>query len=249
MTAGELDKEKLPRHIAVIMDGNGRWARKRSLERIMGHRRGMESVRRVVKACRELGIEVLSLYAFSTENWRRPTAEVRSLMLLLKHYIQAEIEALHDNNICVRAVGSLAKLPPDVHRLIESGVEKTRHNSGMVLNVALSYSGRDEIVRAVVRIAEKVQNHELQAADITEQLFAGHLDTADLPDPDLLIRTSGELRISNFLLWQIAYTELYVTDVLWPDFTDEELYKAIADYQHRSRRFGRIDEQVMGTGR
>ncbi len=244
MDSTKLIKEKLPRHIAIIMDGNGRWAKKRSLERIMGHRRGMESVRTVVRECNDLGVEALTLYAFSTENWNRPRAEVKALMALLKRYIRAEINELHEKNIRVQAIGALENLPEDVLKVLQEGVEKTKNNSGMVLNVALSYSGRDEILRAVADIADKVRQGALATADIDEQTFSGFLDTADLPDPDLLIRTSGEMRVSNFLLWQIAYTEIYVTDVLWPDFSRDHLYQALVDYQTRRRRFGKTDEQI-----
>ena len=239
-----LDKERLPRHIAIIMDGNGRWAKRRSLERIMGHRRGMESVRTVVTACRELGVGVLTLYAFSTENWSRPATEVNALMALLKRYIRSEISDLHRNQIRVRVIGNIARLPDDIRRLIDESVAMTAANEGMVLNVALSYSGRDEIIRAVRCLARRVAHGELAADEITEDVLSAGLDTAGLADPDLLIRTSGELRISNFLLWQLAYTELYVTDVLWPDFGRDDLQRALIEYQQRVRRFGRTDEQL-----
>lgn len=244
MNPSNLKKEKLPRHIAVIMDGNGRWAKSRALARVLGHRRGMESVRTVVRTCRNLGIEVLSLYAFSAENWRRPDAEVKALMSLLKRYIRSEIDELHENKIKVSAIGDLQKIPPDVMRFIREAVERTKNNDGMVLNVALSYGSRDEIIRAVTAIADKVRQNLLAPDEINEKIFCEHLYTAGLPDPDLLIRTSGELRISNFFLWQIAYTEIYVTDVLWPDFREEDLYKALDDYQKRKRRFGLTDEQI-----
>lgn len=247
MTVKGFINQSLPKHIAIIMDGNGRWAKKRSLARIMGHRKGMDSVKEVVKACCELQIEVLSLYAFSSENWKRPKSEVKALMALLKKYIRSEINELHKNNIRVNAIGDLKKLPEDVLRLIHDGVKKTKNNSGMILNVALSYSGRDEILQSVSKIAEKVSLHKLDISEIDEEIFSDHLYTAGLPDPDLLIRTSGELRISNFLLWQIAYTEIYVTDVLWPDFKSKDLYKALDDYQKRKRRFGRTDEQIKSN--
>jgi undecaprenyl diphosphate synthase len=247
MTAKGFFNKSLPKHIAIIMDGNGRWAKKRSLARIMGHRKGMDSVKEVVKACCELQIEVLSLYAFSSENWKRPKSEVKALMALLKKYIRSEINELHKNNIRVKAIGDLKKLPEDVLRLIHDGVKKTENNSGMILNVALSYSGRDEILQSVSKIAEKVSLNKLNISEIDEEIFSDHLFTAGLPDPDLLIRTSGELRISNFLLWQIAYTEIYVTDVLWPDFKSKDLHKALDDYQKRKRRFGRTDEQIKSN--
>lgn len=207
----------------------------------------MESVREVVRVCREIGIKVLSLYAFSTENWKRPKYEIRALMTLLKKYMRSEIAELHANNIRINVIGGLEKLPPDVLDLMDEAVATTRHNTGMVLNVALSYSGRDEIVRAVVRIAQKIKTRHLDVAEINERTFAEHLFTADLADPDLLIRTSGELRVSNFMLWQIAYTEIYVTDVLWPDFRKADLIKALEEYQKRKRRFGLTDEQIRST--
>jgi len=239
-----LQSEKLPRHIAVIMDGNGRWAKQRHLPRIMGHRKGIEAVREVVRECRKLGIEVLTLYAFSTENWRRPKAEIRALMGLLKKFIRSEMLELHQNNIRVTMIGDLSKLPDDVMPAVREIMDVTAHNTGMTLNVALSYSGRDDILRAVRRL---VAERGRKAENITEELFSNCLDTAGQPDPDLLIRTSGELRVSNFLLWQIAYSELYITDVLWPDFGKKDLAKALRDYQTRRRRFGLTDEQ-MRTG-
>jgi undecaprenyl diphosphate synthase len=244
MVTERLIKERLPKHIAIIMDGNGRWAKSRSLVRVMGHRMGMESVRDIVKSCSELGIEVLSLYAFSTENWRRPKSEVKALMSLMKRYIRSETDELHKKNVRINAIGDLEKLPKDVLKLLYESVEKTNNNTGLVLNFALSYSGRDEIIQAAVRIAEKIRLKKLTVAEIDEKIFSEHLFTAGLPDPDLLIRTSSELRISNFLLWQIAYTEIYVTDVLWPDFRKEDLYRALDEYQKRKRRFGRTDEQI-----
>ena len=244
MQTQSLLKEKLPKHVAIIMDGNGRWAKKHSLKRIMGHQRGMESVREAVSTCHELGIEVLTLYAFSTENWRRPKTEIKALMLLLKKYIRSEIDELHQKDIRVNAIGNIEKLPKEVTSTIKAAIEKTKNNSSMVLNVALSYSGREEILMAALKIAEKIKAGRLACADIDETTFSKHLYTAGLPDPDLLIRTSGELRISNFLLWQIAYTELYVTDALWPDFRKDDLYIALLDYQQRKRRFGFTDEQL-----
>ncbi len=241
MDKGHLQSEKLPRHIAIIMDGNGRWAQQRHLPRIMGHRKGIEAVREVVRECRKLGIEVLTLYAFSTENWRRPKAEIRALMGLLKKFIRSEMLELHQNNIRVTMIGDLSKLPDDVMPAVREIMDVTANNTGMTLNVALSYSGRDDILRAVrMLVAERGR----QAADITEELFSSCLDTAGQPDPDLLIRTSGELRVSNFLLWQIAYSELYITDVLWPDFAKKDLNKALRDFQSRRRRFGLTDEQM-----
>ena len=244
MKITDLSRENLPRHIAVIMDGNGRWAKNRSMPRIHGHQVGMDSVRAVISTCARVGVEYLSLYAFSVQNWLRPETEVRALMLLLKTFIQKEIDNLHRANIRVTTMGEIDRLPRDAYSLAQKGLEKTRNNTGMVLNIAWSYGGREEIVRAAQEIALKAVRGELDPAAIDEQCFARHLYTADMPDPDLLIRTSGEMRISNFLLWQIAYTEMYVTDVLWPDFREEETLRAIAEYQTRKRRFGRTDEQL-----
>jgi len=244
MLSEKLIKEKLPHHVAIIMDGNGRWAKNHSLRRIMGHQKGMEAVRDVVKLCRQLEIRVLTLYAFSTENWRRPKTEIRALMGLLKRYIKSEINSLHKNDIRLNPIGDIEKLPVDVLELIKTAAEKTKNNQSMVLNVALSYSGRDEILHAVRKIAVEVKTGKLELTEINKEFFSGYLYTAGLPDPDLLIRTSGELRVSNFLLWQIAYTEIYVTDALWPDFRKEDLYKALIDYQQRKRRFGFTDEQI-----
>jgi len=243
-TTTDVSKEKLPRHIAVIMDGNGRWAKKRSLPRVRGHQVGMESVRAVISTCARTGIEYLSLYAFSTENWLRPETEVRALMLLLKTFAQKEFDNLHRANICVRAMGEIERLPKDIYGLVQNVLEKTKDNTGMVLNIGWSYGAREEIVRAAKTIADKAARGELDPAAIDKECIEQHLYTADIPDPDLLIRTSGEMRISNFMLWQIAYTELYVTNVLWPDFREEETLRAIAEYQTRKRRFGRTDEQI-----
>lgn len=240
----QLIKEKLPKHIAIIMDGNGRWARNRSLERIMGHQQGMETVKEVVRTCRELGIQVLTLYAFSIENWNRPQREINALMMLLKRFIRSEIKALQKNDIQIRSIGHLESLPADVQNIVQEAVEKTKNNRSMVLNVALSYSGRDEILQAIIKIVDKVAHHDFSLSGLNEQTFSQFLYTAGLPDPDLLIRTSGELRVSNFLLWQMAYTELYVTDIFWPDFRKEDLYKALLDYQERERRFGLTGEQI-----
>jgi len=234
----------LPRHIAVIMDGNGRWAKQHHLPRIMGHRKGSETVREIVRECRTLGIEVLTLYAFSTENWNRPKTEIRALMALLKKFIHSEMRELHENNIRVNMIGDLAKLPEMVMPSVREIMDYTRGNTAMTLNIALSYSGRDDILRAVRKL---ITEKKISPADITDELFSSHLDTAGQPDPDLLIRTSGELRVSNFLLWQIAYSELYITDVLWPDFNKKELTKALREYQTRRRRFGLTDEQMRNA--
>ena len=242
----EIDQEKLPRHIAIIMDGNGRWAKKKALSRISGHIKGVNAVREVVTACRELGIKVLTLYAFSIENWKRPTEEVNALMGLLKEYLQKECEEMVQNNIRLNAIGRIADLPLDVRATLQETRKKTEHCDGMILNLALSYGGRSEILHAVQGIISDFQKGKVKPEAITVQRFSQYLWTRGLPDPDLLIRTSGEFRISNFLLWQIAYTELYVTDTLWPDFDRKELSKAIAAYQSRERRFGLISEQLNG---
>lgn len=226
------------------MDGNGRWAKRRALARLKGHQKGMESVKEVVKCCRELGIQALTLYAFSQENWKRPKTEIRGLMRLLKRFIRLELAELHKNNIKVQTIGHIERLPEDVQRVVHEAIEQTKNNTGMILNIALSYGGRDEILRAVARLVQKAQTNNFAAADVDEELFSQELYTAGLPDPDLLIRTSGEMRISNFLLWQLAYTEIYVTDVLWPDFRKQDLYKALIDYQKRERRFGLTGEQI-----
>jgi len=242
----EIDKERLPRHIAIIMDGNGRWAKKKLLNRISGHIKGVDAVREIVTACRELGVKVLTLYAFSVENWRRPKDEVAALMKLLKEYLIKEREEMVRNNIRLRAIGRVGDLPLDVQNTLQETINKTDQCQGMTLNLALSYGGRSEIVHAVQGILSDFQKGKIKPEEIVPQRFAQYLWTRGIPDPDLLIRTSGEFRISNFLLWQIAYTELYVTETLWPDFTREELLKAIADYQSRERRFGLTSEQLNG---
>jgi len=242
----EIDKEKLPRHIAIIMDGNGRWAKKKNLNRISGHTKGVDAVREVVTACRELGIKVLTLYAFSIENWQRPKEEVDALMGLLKEYLLRECEEMLKNNIRLFAIGRLEDLPTDVRETLEATIQKTEKCDGMILNLALSYGGRSEILHAVCGIISDLKKGILKEEEIDPLLFSNYLWTRGLPDPDLLIRTSGEYRVSNFLLYQIAYTELYLTETLWPDFNREELLKAIADYQSRERRFGLTSEQING---
>ena len=242
----QIDKEKLPRHIAIIMDGNGRWAKKKSLSRISGHIKGVDAVREIVTACREIGIKVLTLYAFSIENWRRPEEEVMALMELLKEYLLKEAEEMVQNNIRLYAIGRIEDLSPDVRNTLQEAIKKTERCDGMILNLALSYGGRSEILHAVQGMLSDLQKGKIKPEEITLQRFPQYLWTRGIPDPDLLIRTSGEFRISNFLLWQIAYTELYVTDTLWPDFDREELLKAIADYQSRERRFGLTSEQLNG---
>ncbi|MCX7914717.1 MAG: isoprenyl transferase [Verrucomicrobiae bacterium] len=230
----------VPQHIAIIMDGNGRWARQRGLPRIEGHRAGAESVRAVVHACGELGVRYLTLYAFSMENWRRPRAEVNALMRLLEFYLQQEIPELDRNNVRLRAIGRLHELPLAAQRQLEKSIAALDDNTGLTLVLALSYGGRAELVDAMREIARKVKTGSLDIADINEETIASHLYTRDLPDPDLLIRTSGEMRVSNFLLWQISYTEIYVTETLWPDFRKPQLLEAIAAYSKRQRRFGRV---------
>jgi undecaprenyl diphosphate synthase len=242
----EIDKERLPYHIAIIMDGNGRWAKKKLLNRISGHMKGVDAVREVVTSCRELGVKILTLYAFSVENWKRPKDEIAALMGLLKQYLLKEREEMVRNNIRLRAIGRVEDLPADVQETLRETMEKTEKCDGMTLNLALSYGGRSEILQAVQKILVDCQRGLLIPEEITFQRFSRYLWTRGLPDPDLLIRTSGEFRISNFLLWQIAYTELYVTDTLWPDFDREELQKAIAAYQLRERRFGMTSEQLNG---
>jgi undecaprenyl diphosphate synthase len=236
----KLDIEKLPRHVAIIMDGNGRWARKRLLNRVSGHERGSETVRQIVRACREFGISILTLYAFSTENWQRPKMEVQALMALLERFLISEEKELVENGIRLNAIGEIQRLPDRVFTKIQEVMVSTRHNEHLLLNLALSYGSRAEIVRMVQSISEKVRNGAMTPSDITEDTVSAHLYTASIPDPDLLIRTSGEMRISNFLLWQIAYSEIYITNTLWPDFNREEFIEILADYQLRERRFGAV---------
>jgi undecaprenyl diphosphate synthase len=238
-----IDKERLPRHVAIIMDGNGRWATQRGLNRIAGHRRGKDSVKEVVEAARRLGLEYVSLYAFSSENWQRPRTEVQALMRFLRHYLVSEIKRMMKHGIRQLAIGNLRRLPREVQTALRSAVNQTRANTGMTVILAVSYGGREELTDAAREIAHAVRRGELDPKDIDEALVGRHLATAGIPDPDLLIRTSGEMRISNFLLWQIAYTEIYVTDTLWPDFREQEFLEAVAHFQRRERRFGRTQEQ------
>lgn len=240
----QINLEKLPQHIAVIMDGNGRWAKQHNKPRVFGHRNGVRSVREVTEAAAELGVPYLTLYAFSTENWKRPHTEVNALMGLLVDTLHKEIETLMKNNIRLQAIGDLSKLPSSTHRALLDGIEKTRHNTRMTLVLALNYSAKWEIIEAARKLAQEVQADKLDPNAIDEKIFANALSTSGMPDPELLIRTSGETRISNFLLWQIAYAELYFTPVFWPDFRKENLYEAIIDYQQRERRFGKISEQL-----
>jgi undecaprenyl diphosphate synthase len=244
-----LIKEKLPHHLAIIMDGNGRWAARRSLDRVAGHQKGAESVRAVVRASREIGIPYLTLFAFSSENWSRPREEVEALMVLLKNYLDTELQEMLDNNIRFLAIGELARLPREVLTTLQETMKKTLAATGMTLTLALSYGGRDDILQAMRRIMSHCQDGNLAPKDINENLFSKYLWTTNLPDPDLLVRTSGEMRISNFFLWQLAYTEIYVTSTLWPDFDKEELIQALLNYQDRERRFGLTSDQIKtGNG-
>ncbi len=237
--------DKLPQHIAIIMDGNGRWARQHGHDRIFGHQHGVDAVRAAAEASAELGVGYLTLYAFSTENWSRPKYEVEALMTLFVETIRRELDTLNKNNIRLNAIGDLKSLPEENYNRLMETMEKTTEHDRMVLTLAMSYSSRWEITEAVRRILRQKDAHQYKAEDITEELIAKNLNTAGMPDPELLIRTSGEARISNFLLWQIAYTELYFTQELWPDFTKETLYEAIVDYQNRERRFGLTSEQII----
>ena len=236
--------KNLPRHIAIIMDGNGRWAKQRKLPRIAGHREGIKSVRDVVEGCGELGLDAVTLYTFSTENWRRPKEEVSALMKLLLRTLRKEIDDLMKNNVRLMTIGDIKRLPKGAADGILDGIERTEKNSGLILNLALNYGSREEIVYAVRKISGEVLDGKMKPDKIDKDTIQNALFTSFLPDPDLLIRTSGELRISNFLLWQLAYTEIYITDVLWPDFRKQNLYKAIEDYLSRERRFGRVSEQL-----
>ena len=233
-----LDPDKLPKHVAAIMDGNGRWAKKRAMNRVRGHEEGTESVRVIVRTSRNIGIKYLTLYAFSEENWRRPRHEIAALMSILKRFLKSELPEMLENGIRLKAIGSIDKLPEDARKILASTIEKTAENEDMTLSLALSYGSRQEISRAVKKIAMKVQAGDIKVDDITEDIINENLYTADIPEPDLLIRTSGEYRLSNFLLWQSAYTEIFVTPTLWPDFREEEYIKALADFQKRERRFG-----------
>ncbi len=238
----DLDPSRLPSHVAIIMDGNGRWAKKRLFKRAVGHEKGVETVRTITRASRRLGISVLTLYAFSTENWQRSKLEIAALMAILKKFLKSELDEMMDNNIRLMTIGQTERLPDDVRLQLAETMMATENNDGMILNLALSYGARAEIIEMVTRIAGKAKSGELEPDSITSETVASHLYTEGLPDPDLLIRTSGEMRISNFLLWQIAYSEIYVTDTLWPDFTEEEYRRILKDYQGRDRRFGKVKE-------
>ncbi|MBL0308850.1 MAG: isoprenyl transferase [Bacteroidetes bacterium] len=243
----QIDLSKLPKHIAIIMDGNGRWAKQHGKNRIFGHTNGVSSVRETSEGCAELGIKYLTLYAFSTENWNRPKTEISALMQLLLKTVKIELKTLLKNDIRLRLIGDLDSLPQGVVKEMQEAVESTKNNSRMDLILALSYSGRNEITHAAKKIAEEVKNGTLALEDINETLVNQHLYTTGIPDPELLIRTSGEKRVSNFLLWQLAYAEYYFTDIFWPEFKKEELYQAIIEFQNRERRFGKTSEQIATT--
>jgi undecaprenyl diphosphate synthase len=239
-----VDQHNIPQHIAVIMDGNGRWAKQKGAARIFGHQHAVKSVRETVEGCAELGVKFLTLYAFSTENWTRPQAEVNALMSLLVSTISGEVKTLNKNGIRLQAIGDLKSLPSSCQKELSKAIAATENNTRMTLVLALSYSARWEIINAIKNITIEVEKGNIKSEQVDEELFEKYLCTANMPDPDLLIRTSGEMRISNFLLWQIAYSEIYITDTLWPDFRKEHLHAAIVNYQKRERRFGKISEQL-----
>ncbi|QIA08611.1 isoprenyl transferase [Draconibacterium halophilum] len=243
-TVNRLDRNNIPKHIAIIMDGNGRWAAKHGKPRVMGHENGVESVRSVVQGAGEIGVKYLTLYAFSTENWDRPKEEVEALMGLLVHAIEAETQELNKKNVRLSVIGSLDVMPENVQAKLNSCVEVLKENTGLNLVLALSYSGRWDVLNAVKQLANDMAKNKITQEKINNELFQNYLSTSELPDPELLIRTSGEYRISNFLLWQIAYSELYFTSTLWPDFRKDDLFEAIIDYQNRERRFGKTSEQL-----
>jgi len=240
----QIKTQKIPKHVAIIMDGNGRWAKQKGMLRVFGHRNGVKSVKQTVEAASEIGIEVLTLYAFSTENWHRPKSEIKALMKILVSSLKDELETFQKNNIRLQTIGQTHNLPKKARKELLEVIELTKNNTSMVLNLALSYGSREEIVNTIRNISKKVVNKQLSIEEIDEKIINNHLYTFTLPDVDFLIRTSGEKRISNFLLWQIAYAELYFTDVLWPDFRKEDFFKAILEYQNRERRFGKISEQI-----
>lgn len=238
---------KLPKHVAIIMDGNGRWATERNMPRTSGHKEGIESVRDIVKAGSLIGLQHLTLYAFSIENWNRPVIEVSGLMNLLELYLKKEVDELHENNVRVLSIGKMSSLPKNIQRLLLKAIEKTKENTGLTLTLALSYSGRWDIVRAVQMIALDVRRGKLSPEDITDNTFASYLQTNKTPDPDFMIRTSGEMRLSNFLLWEMAYGEIYITHKYWPDFRRNDLYEALSTYVNRERRFGKTPDQLKGS--
>ena len=244
MSTKELDTDNIPNHIAIIMDGNGRWAKEKGLPRIAGHREGINSVREITKICGKIGVKYLTLYTFSTENWNRPKKEVNALMSLLLSTIKIEVKELHKNNVKFSTIGDLSFLPKNTESGLNEGIDLTKNNTGLNLVLALNYGSRQEIIDSVIGIVNKVKSGEIDIDLIDETLFSSFLYTKNFPDPDLLIRTSGELRISNFLLWQCAYTEMYLTNTYWPSFREEDLFSAILDFQNRERRYGKISEQV-----
>jgi len=240
----QIDHDKLPQHVAIIMDGNGRWAKKQGLLRAAGHKRGTKGVKQAVEGCAEIGVSYLTLYAFSTENWNRPKEEVEALMNILINSIFSEMPTLMENGIKLHAIGDLEALPESCLKTLNEAIEKTSANKNLVLTLALSYSGRWDMLNAVKSIIKDVNNNNLDLQALDDKLFAKYLSTDGIPDPELMIRTSGEVRISNFMLWQLAYSEMYITDVLWPDFRKEDFYNAMKDYQSRERRFGKTSEQI-----
>jgi len=242
-----IDPNKVPNHVAVIMDGNGRWAKGKGMNRIFGHRNALTAVRETIEAAAEIGTQAITLYAFSTENWNRPKTEVKALMTLLINSLNNELKTFQEKNVKVNAIGSIDSLPNNAQKTLASVIEKTKDNTQIVLTLALSYGAREEIVNTIKNISKKVVNNELSIEEIDEKIINNHLYTFNLPDVDLMIRTSGEQRISNFLLWQMAYAELYFTDILWPDFRREHFFDAILEYQNRERRFGKTSEQIIPT--
>ncbi|GKX66301.1 isoprenyl transferase [Inconstantimicrobium mannanitabidum] len=235
-----LDKNNIPKHIAIIMDGNGRWAEERNLPRALGHKAGVETIRKIVKECDRLGVKYLTLYAFSTENWKRPQEEVSALMKLLVEYLKNEFKELNENGVVINHIGDITRLPQNCQDELNKAYENTKNNTGVVLNLALNYGGRDEIIRGIKNIYKKVQKGEINIDSINGSTFSNYLYTANMPDPDIIIRPSGEQRLSNFMLWQCAYSEFWYSDINWPDFNEKDLEKAICDYQQRDRRFGGI---------
>ncbi|SHK33092.1 undecaprenyl diphosphate synthase [Clostridium cavendishii DSM 21758] len=236
----DIDFNNVPKHIAIIMDGNGRWAKERNLPRTMGHKAGVETIRRIIKECDKLGVKYLTLYAFSTENWKRPKDEVSALMKLLVEYLKKEFDELNRSNVVINNIGDISKLPLECQKELKAAYEKTKHNTGITMNLALNYGGRDEILNAVNGIIKDVKDSKLDINKIDESVFSNYLFTKGMPDPDLIIRPSGEQRISNFLLWQCAYSEFWYSNINWPDFSEQDLHKAIYDFQNRDRRFGGI---------
>ena len=244
MLKNEINTDNIPRHLAIIMDGNGRWAKQKGFIRTIGHESGSKSVKRIIQECLDLGVEYLTLYAFSTENWNRPKLEVNTLMRVLINSLKKGIKTMQEGNIKMKTIGNIEKLPSSAQKTLFDALEKTKNNTGMTLTLALSYGSREELVNVVKLISEKVKNNIISIDNIDDSIINEHLYTHNIPDVDLLIRTSGEHRVSNFLLWQIAYSELYFTDVLWPDFKEQDLHEAIISYQKRERRFGKTSEQI-----